>query len=149
MLFKLQVYEHAAQLVNEKVSILQNKLHELIESTRNETKSSAGDKYETSRAMLQIEQDNVRKQLKDAREQKAIFEKIDLKKVGETITKGSLVKTDKAWFFVSIALGRIFVEGVAIVALSPQSPLGSKLMQMKATESVTVNGTTYTIKKVE
>jgi hypothetical protein len=149
MQFKIKVYEHAAQLVNNKVSLLQHMLGELIESTRNETKSSAGDKYETGRAMLQIEQDNVRKQLKEALEQKAIFEQINVTKSSSIITKGSLVKTDKAYFFVSIALGKMSVENIAVIALSPQSPLGSKLMQLKATESVTVNGATYIIEKVE
>lgn len=149
MQFKIKVYEHAARLVNNKVSLLQHMLGELIESTRNETKSSAGDKYETGRAMLQIEQDNVRKQLKEALEQKAVFEQINVTKSSSIITKGSLVKTDKAYFFVSIALGKMSVENVAVIALSPQSPLGSKLMQLKATESVTVNGATYIIEKVE
>ncbi|MCW3107523.1 MAG: hypothetical protein JWQ09_2029 [Segetibacter sp.] len=149
MNFKHKVYEQYKEVVNDKISLLQKMLQELIESTRNETKSSAGDKYETGRAMLQIEQDNVRKQLKEALEQKAIFEKIDPGASASQIVKGSLVKTDKSYFFVSIALGKIHVDGFTVIALSPQSPLGSKLLGLKPTEGVTMNGTKYTIESIE
>lgn len=147
--FKQKVYQRYQQVVNDKVWLLQKMLQELIASTQNETKSSAGDKYETGRAMLQIEQDNVRKQLKDALEQKAVFDKIDTSLHGLHITKGSLVKTDKGYFFVSIALGKITVEGVTVIALSPQSPFGARLVGLTATHCVTMNGTTYTIEGVE
>lgn len=136
-------------MLDDKVSLLEQILHDLIDSTKNETKSSAGDKYETSRAMLQIEQDNVRKQLKEALEQKASFEKIDAAVTTSFITRGSLVKTANSHFFVSSALGKIFVENVTVIALSPQSPLGSKLLGLKTNESVTMNGITYTIKSIE
>jgi transcription elongation GreA/GreB family factor len=147
--FKQKVFEHYQQVMNEKVFSLQKTLEDLIDSTRNETKSSAGDKYETGRAMLQIEQDNVRKQLKEALEQKAVFDKTDINLGGSQITKGSVVKTDKGYFFVSVALGKINVDGIKVIALSPQSPLGSKLVGLKTTESVTMNGTTYTIENIE
>lgn len=148
MEFKQKVYDRGKKMVNDKVLLLQKNLADLIESTRNETKSSAGDKYETGRAMLQIEQDNVRKQLKDALEQKAAFEQIDIARDSAKITLGSLVKTDKGYFFISMALGKINIEGAAVIALSPQSPLGSKLKNLKATESASMNGTTYTIESI-
>lgn len=145
---KQKVYEQYNEVVNDKVSLLQNMLQDLIDSTRNETKSSAGDKYETGRAMLQIEQDNIRKQLKEALEQKAIFEKIKSRLGASQIVRGSLVKTDKGYFFISIALGKIHIDRITIIALSPQSPLGSKLIGLKANESITMNGTKYIIESV-
>lgn len=146
--FRKIVFECYTGVIKDKVSSLQKMLDELIESTKNETKSSAGDKYETGRAMLQIEQDNVRKQLKDALDQKTIFTKLDHNLKSAAVTLGSLVKTDKGLFFISVALGKIAVEGVTIIAVSPLSPLGSKLLGLKNGDSGTVNGITYKIEEV-
>ncbi len=145
---KQKVYDHFNEVVKDKVLSLQEMLEDLINSTKNEKKSSAGDKYETARAMLQIEQDNVRKQLRQALEQKVVYEKLDLKTGTEIIRKGSLVKTDKGYFFVSISLGKIHVEGFLVIAISPQSPLGSKLLGLKASEVTSINGTTYSIESI-
>ncbi|MDQ6812520.1 MAG: GreA/GreB family elongation factor [Bacteroidota bacterium] len=146
--FKQKTFALCQQVVNSKLLFLQQSLQDLIISTNNETKSSAGDKYETGRAMLQIQQDNVRKQLKEVLQQKAIFEKIDRYLPSAQVIIGSLVKTDKGLFFMCIGLGRIMVEGVKVIAVSAVSPLGSKLIGRKTAESVTVNGTTYTILSV-
>ncbi len=143
--FKQKVYDRFSEVISNKVFSLQKTLQDLIESTRNETKSSAGDKYETARAMLQIEQDNVKKQLQHAFEQKAVYEKIDFNTGTEIIKKGSLVTTDKGYFLLSTSLGTIKVDGFLVIAISPQSPLGSKLIGLKISEQAFVNGITYTI----
>lgn len=146
--FKQKVFEYYTAAMKDKVSLLQKILADLIDSTKNETKSSAGDKYETARTMLQIEQDNVRKQLKDALDQKSAFDKLDQNLKSAQIARGSLVKTDKGCFFVSVALGKIAIEGVTIIALSPLSPLGTKLLGLKNGDSTTINGITYKIEQI-
>lgn len=148
-LLKQKIVEKYKQGLNDHLALLQKKLQDLIESTKNETKSSAGDKYETSRAMLQIEQDNVRKQQKQALEKKASFEKIDFDLTPARVSIGSLVKTDKNYFFITVALGKTEVNGSTVIAISPQSPLGSKLLGLKSEETVNMNGTVYTIKSFE
>ena len=149
MTFKQKVFQHYQQKANDKVVSLQTALQDLIESTKNETKSSAGDKYETSRAMLQIEQDNVRKQLKDALGLKAMFDQINPAVTSEKITLGSLIKTDKGYFFISVALGKSSIDGVTVIALSPQSPLGRTFLGLKVNQRATVNATTYSIDSIE
>jgi hypothetical protein len=147
--FKQQVFDCYQQLVNRKVVLLQHNLQDLINSTNNETKSSAGDKYETGRAMLQIEQDNVRKQLKEVLEQKLFFERLDISSTADTIKKGSLVKTHNTYFFVSLGLGKSMVEGVQVIAISVLSPLGQAFKGRKMNESISLNGTTYLIESIE
>ena len=77
MAFKQKIYNYYRQVINDKISLLQKVLADLKESGANETKSTAGDKHETALAMLQIEQANVRGQLKEAQEQKTALEKIN------------------------------------------------------------------------
>jgi uncharacterized protein YigA (DUF484 family) len=160
MIFKQKIYSYFLQIAKEKVQILENRLSDLKESGANETKSTAGDKHETALAMLQIEQANIREQLKEALAQKTILEKISpaispslLERVGvrssNKIINGSLVKTNNGYFFVSVALGKVTIESVAVIALSPQSPLGLKLIGLKVGEEAVINGNKYLVEEIE
>jgi transcription elongation GreA/GreB family factor len=148
MTLKQKIYNHFLQVVNDKIILLKKVLADLKESGANETKSTAGDKHETALAMLQIEQANIRGQLSEALTQKASLEKINHSVIAGTIVKGSLIKTNKGYFFMSIALGKAVLEGVAVTALSPQSPLGIKLLGLKRGEAAEINNTNYVIENI-
>ncbi len=145
MTFKEKAHHHFMQVINQKIEALQHTLADLKESGANETKSTAGDKYETALAMLQIEQDNVRKQLKEVQQQKAVLEKINPSLTPEIIVTGSLIHTNKGYLFLSVALGKTVVDGITVTALSQQSPLGKLLMHLQKQQAVTFNGNQYII----
>jgi hypothetical protein len=149
MNFKHKVYDHYLKVINDKVEMLQKVLGDLKESGSNETKSTAGDKHETALAMLQIEQANIRGQLQDAMAKKSLFEKINPDVSATMILNGSLVKTNHVYLFLSVALGKASIDGVEVIALSPASPLGQRLMGLKVGESAEVNGRKYVIESIE
>ena len=149
MSLKQKIYDHYVQIVNDKIGMLQHILADLKESGANETKSTAGDKHETALAMLQIEQANKREQLKEAVAQKTILGNIDPTITAALVVNGSLIKTDRGYLFMSIALGKASVEGNAVIALSPQSPLGSKLMGKIKGDEVEMNAALYKIESIE
>ena len=149
MTLKQKIYNHYLQLINDKVNLLQQVLADLKESGTNETKSTAGDKHETALAMLQIEQANTRAQLKEVLEQKAVLERINPALSSVKIVNGTLIKTDRGWLYMSTALGKAAVEGITVIALSPQSPLGKKMMGLTVTDTVEMNNTRYTIESLE
>jgi len=149
MTFKQKIYNQYLQMQETKINGLQQQLNDLKESTANETKSTAGDKYETARAMLQIEQDNTRRQLQEALEPQSIFTTIDISINSDEIIRGSLVKTNKGYLFISVALGKILEEGTPIIALSPQSPLGKQLMGLRVNDTTTINNIAYTIEQIQ
>ena len=64
------------------------------------------------------------------------------------ITKGSLIKTNKGYLFLSIALGKIIIDGIDVIILSPQSPLGIKLIGLQSQSSVEINKIVYMIEEV-
>ncbi len=99
MEFKTQVYEKCVSEVEAKISHLQKVLSDLKLSAGNETKSTAGDKYETALAMLQIEQANINKQLKAFKEQQLGLQKINPLQTTLTVCVGSLVETNLGHFF--------------------------------------------------
>ena len=135
-------------LLGEKIMALQKILNDLKESGANETKSTAGDKHETALAMLQIEQANTRVQLKDALDQKAMYERINPLLSSTTILNGSLVKTNRGYLFLSVAAGKAIIDGHNVIALSSQSPLGGKLIGLAVDDTVEVNNAQYAIEAV-
>jgi transcription elongation GreA/GreB family factor len=149
MTLKQKIYDHYLQVINDKVFLLQQVLADLKESGANETKSTAGDKHETALAMLQIEQANTRGQLKEVIAQKDALQKINPAATVMKIVNGSLIKTSKGYLFLSVALGKAVVEGNTVIALSPQSPLGAKLVGLGVGEFAEVNKTKYTIESIE
>ena len=120
----------------------------VTESSNNETKSSAGDKHETARAMMQLEQEKLGKQLKEIEEQKTELVKLDISKTPSLIARGTLIQSDKGFLFLSIGLGKIVVHGEPVFAISPQSPLGLKLLGKKEKDIVEMNEVKYTIEKL-
>jgi hypothetical protein len=105
MTFKQKAYQQFQQEVADKIVMLQQQLADLRFSAANETKSTVGDKYETTRAMLQSEQDIVRKKIQEALQQQVLLRQINIEISGAVIRNGSLVKTNQGWFFVGIAIG--------------------------------------------
>ena len=149
MTIKQKIYNHYLTVINDKIKLLQQVLADLKESGTNETKSTAGDKHETALAMLQIEQANIRVLLNDVLEKKAALEKINPALSATKIVNGSLIKTNYGYLFISIALGKAIIDGITVTALSPQSPLGTKLIGLTVTGNVVINTTRYIIEKIE
>ena len=146
---KQQIHAHYTDTINSKILMLQQTLADLKESGCNETKSTAGDKHETALAMLQIEQANTRAQLHDAQEQQAALVTINIDVFTKKVLPGSYVKTNKGNFYISVALGKLIIDGETVTAISPQSPLGAKLMGCCVHDTVTINTHTYLVESIE
>ena len=146
--FKRQVYQLCESEIASKIAQLLQVLKDLKISAANETKSTAGDKYETALAMLQIEQANVNKQLQIFKDQQLALQKINPAYQVSIVGLGSLVSTDVNYFFLSVAVGKIEVNGVIVFAISPLSPLGAKLLGLQKSDTVSVNNRAYCILNV-
>ena len=137
-----KVVVHASTLIalSNKIASLQEILDDTYKSTLDDSKSSAGDKHETSIAMVQLEQEKLTNQLNELLKQQRILLSINPTSRHQLIQLGSLVETKQAWYYFSIGIGLITVEKTAIFAINPDSPLGQLLIKKKAGESVTFNG---------
>ena len=137
-----KVVVHASTLLalSNKIASLQEILDETYKSTLDDSKSSAGDKHETSIAMVQLEQEKLTNQLNEFLKQQRILLSINPTNRHQLIQLGSLVETKQAWYYFSIGIGLISIENTAVFAINPDSPLGRLLMKKKAGESVTFNG---------
>ena len=149
MTFKQKIHQHYLQLVQDRIDVFKDMIVALTEDSKNDAKGSAGDKHETALSMMHIEQEKLNYKLKEVLAQKAVLDKIDSITTAKTIIVGSLVKANGIFLYVSAALPKIAVDGINIIALSPQSPLGNKLMGNEVGFEFEINGTKYIIEKIE
>lgn len=145
---KEKVLNRCHQILDEKIELIKTRLQELKESAASEDKSSAGDKHETGRAMIQLEQEKTGKQLDGLLNQKEELNKMVLHSENKSIVKGSLVKTNKGFLFISTAIGKMSIDNETVFAISPQSPIGLKIMGLKEKDETEVNGNHYKIEYI-
>ena len=137
---KVMIYKSTLEALNNKINDLRLILQESYPSMFDDSKSSAGDKHETALAMAQLEQEKLTKQLNILLLQEASMKVIDPTLKHQKITIGSLVETNKGWYYFSISLGQLICQNNAFFALSLEAPLGQIMRGKIAGEQVTFNG---------
>lgn len=145
---KKHIYEACLKQIKDRLSHIEVAIQQAEYASIDDTKSSAGDKYETTREMMQQEIGRNHLQLIEA--QKALFQLEKVKDVisENTVAPGSLIETNQGLFFLAISLGQMIMEEQKVIILSPVSPLGQILNEKNKSESFTFNGIYYTINNI-
>lgn len=115
---------------------------------QSETKSSAGDKHETGRAMLQLEMEKAGQQLAGIMHMKEILAKVDLLRTSKNVRLGSIIFTEKVNYFLSISAGQLFVSDKTYFAVSVSSPIGKLLLGKQENDAISFNGMLYKVQKI-
>jgi transcription elongation GreA/GreB family factor len=145
-----QMKSELLEIIHQKISEKIQKLEQLIAETRasnNDTKSSMGDKYETSREMLQQEINHLQIQLNEHLKSQQILKNIN-PNPHKIVTLGSLVETEKGMFFIAISLGELSFNQEKIFVISAESPLAKAMNGKKTGESFVVNNLSQIIKNI-
>lgn len=129
--FKIELKNLCVTVINNKIAQLNNSLAEVTDAANNETKSSAGDKHETGRAMMQLEQEKLSKQLSELESQKNELIKLNVNSKNNNITSGTLINTSEGMFFIAVSIGKIVVHDQDVMVISPLSPIGKLLCSSK------------------
>ena len=124
-------------------------ISDLAQDAQNDAKGSAGDKHETALSMMHLEQEKLNQKLAEIIGQKNSIDKIDADAIHTKVALGSLVQTNEMLFYISAALSKIQLENKTIIAVSPQSPLGSQLMGKTLGDEVEINNNRFQIKSIE
>lgn len=148
MSLKSNLHRLCLDYINKRIASIQETIKESQESADEETKSSAGDKYETGRSMLQLDMEQHAQRLADAVKTRDELEKLATVPSTEAVLPGSIVVTDKNRYYISISAGRIGLEGLPYFCVSPSSPIGSKMIGLKKGDSFTLNGITQAVQEV-
>jgi len=137
---KRKLLANCREIIEQRIRIARNAMNEAQDAANTELKSSAGDKYETGRAMMLIERENHAIQLSEALHVKKVLEQISVDKKLNQVQTGSLVVTTNGNFFVAIGVGKIMIDENAFFVVSPSSPIGMKLKNIQKGEAINFNG---------
>jgi transcription elongation GreA/GreB family factor len=148
-LTKTALIAHLTDQLREKLSTCE----EAITSTRaafaSDTKSSAGDKHEVGRAMVQQELDKLEEQRAKLIALQQELARVPLDRVYTQVAFGSLVITDQGSYFIAIGLGAVEVETGTCYAISLASPIGQALKDKRVGDVLEFNGRRITIEAIE
>ena len=139
---------HLNTMLALRASDLAKEIAATLAARNSDTKSSAGDKHEVGRAMVQQELDQLETQLSKVQVMQQELARVPLDRVYEQAGFGSLVGTDQGNYFIAIGLGAVEVDGERCFAVSLASPIGQALKDKKAGEVVDFNGKRITVEKI-
>lgn len=145
---KENLYLQLQQLIDQRVANARKAMESAEDSKSSQSKSSAGDKFETSRAMMQAEEDRNTVQLARALALQNDLAKVNRFAVSETAVLGSLVMTNKGPYFLSIGIGKVKVDTTTYFAISLESPIGQLLFGKKVGEKINFRGNNIVIKEI-
>lgn len=146
-LFSLKPAVHAAcsEMIHQRILAAKGGMQETRGSGMADTKSSAGDKHETARAMAQLELEKQASALQHLQDMESALARIDPSQRNERISPGALVHTDKGLYFVSAAMGKLDVDGVEVLAISMQAPILGALKAIAVGGTCNFNGQAHTL----
>ena len=135
-------------IVNNRLETVEKIISSNQKALQSETKSSAGDKHETGRAMLQLEIEKASQQFIAIQEMKLVLAKIDVLKESKAACLGSVIETDGFRYFLAVSVGKITANNKDYFAISVFSPIGKLLLGKQQGEELLFNNTSIKIHKV-
>jgi hypothetical protein len=145
LLLKQRLFNACRELVQEKIKNLEISMNAARESGNDETKSTTGDKHETGKAMMQLEQEKIGIQLNEMQKMSKVLEGIPRELSLTKIKPGNLVITEKGNFYISVAAGKIKIDDKIYFAISAVSPLGNLFLNAATGKTVKQSENYYTI----
>tara|TARA_B110000116_G_scaffold214067_1_gene190412 strand:- start:319 stop:777 length:459 start_codon:yes stop_codon:yes gene_type:complete len=145
---KQELFKQCEIFVNKRLQTVEEVISSNQKGLQSETKSSAGDKHETGRAMMQLEMEKAGQQLAGIYEMKEVLSKINIAKHSNIGHLGSVIITNVATYFLAIAAGQITLAGNVYFAVSVSSPIGKLLLGKSENEVISFNSIDHYILKI-
>jgi hypothetical protein len=148
IIFKNKLKQFCQQMIEQRISAAKKAIDNARESSIAEEKSSAGDKYETARAMGHLESDMYSRQLMENIKELSALNTITTNVIYHSVTAGTFIVCNEISFFIISGLGKQVVDGEPILFLSPHAPLAKSLGNKKAGDHFSFNGTDMVIVEI-
>jgi hypothetical protein len=136
---KEQLYAFCKSFIENRLERIQKNMDSLQEALTSETKSSAGDKHETGRAMIHLEREKLGNQLAEAQLLQELFKKIPLQSSLSQVGLGSVVFTDQHNYYIGISAGELRTDGVSYFTIAPNTPIGKLLLGKQVGDIIDFN----------
>ncbi len=128
MITKNEILEACNVHVQKRMDQIKMAIDDANHSIREDTKSSAGDKYETSREMIQQDLSRYQQQLQLILQDQQLLQRIaEQNSVPQLATQGSIVYTESGIYFIAISIGEVRCSDKKVFVVSLQSPIGQVL----------------------
>lgn len=137
---KEAAYHHCKEFVRVRLDRLKKQIGEIEEALTQETKSSAGDKHETGRAMLQLEREKLGSQLAQCEKMHEVLHRIKPSSMNKVVGMGALVETDGPGYYIAISAGHFEYRNTLIYCISPATPIGKLLLRKSVGDTFSFNG---------
>lgn len=137
--FKNQLKGFGEQIIEQRITVAKTLIADAQEAANSEEKSSAGDKYETARAMSQLEKEMHTKQLAQQVKELALLHEVKVDVIYDVAHTGACIECPEMIFFIAAGLGKQTIDGKLVVFLSPHAPLAKLLHHKKAGDSFVFN----------
>jgi len=147
-IIKKKLLESCKNIVDTKYETVIKIMASNKKALESETKSSAGDKHETGRAMLQLEMEKASQQFASISSMQEVLRKMDVSKKNEIGKLGSLIFTNIGTYFLAISIGQININDSDIFVISPSSPIGKLLLGRKKGDIFLFNGKEIKVEEV-
>jgi transcription elongation GreA/GreB family factor len=134
--------------INESISVINEALNDAQDAANSDSKGSAGDKHETGRAMMHLEKEKNAKQLAGRVKLLSVLALINPKEKHGKARLGSLIITNKSNYFLSIAMGKVEIDGELYFVISPVSPIGKLLLNTEKGSRFTFNAQEIVVEDV-
>lgn len=144
-MLKKTLFQHCADHLNESLDLFEQRKSDLLVALASESKSSAGDKHETGRAMLQLEREKLGEQIKETERNLKLLLPLENHVSSKTITIGSVVRTDQLSYYIAVSTPELKVDKTTYYCISAQSPIGKLLLGKKVGETISFNHKTSSI----
>lgn len=148
MVLKNILYNFCETYIKDRSTRILNNIASLEQDLHLETKSSAGDKHETGRAMIQLEREKLGGQLAEVELLRERFKKVPLITASDRIGSGSVVYTTGYNYYLGISAGEIKVDGFTFYAIAADTPIGKLLLGRSVGERVVFNSLDFFIKEI-
>ncbi len=145
---KEQLLKKCTEVVSVKFDTVTKIMTSNKKALESETKSSAGDKHETGRAMLQLEMEKASQQFASISLMQEVLQKIKIQKMNEIGKLGSLIYTNQGNYFLAISIGQIIINEENYFVISPSSPIGKLLLGRQKGDGFIFNGKSFKIDEI-
>ena len=142
---KTEAYRFCQEYVDLRIERIKKQINEVRASMSSESKSTAGDKHETGRAMLQLEREKLGQQLFEAEKMQQLLKKVPINTNGKRVVLGSMVRTNSAIYYIAISAGQYLYQNSKIFCISADTPIAKLLWGKTENDTFVFNGAEFKI----
>ncbi|MBI1305592.1 MAG: hypothetical protein GC181_03140 [Bacteroidetes bacterium] len=136
---KVKLLERCREIMKEKLDVIDHSIQDVQDAVESEDKNSAGDKYETGRAMAQEDLDRLFQQKALLLKDMSMLQHPSMSAPHDTVQTGSVIHAGEMWFYIGPNMGKVKFEDHEIFMISTKSPLAVQMLGKTKGQSFNMN----------